>query len=274
MSDTPTHTGVRAVFLSYAREDAEVARRIAEALRGFGIEVWSDIHELQAGDAWDSKICDQVKSCALFMPLVSQRTAESAAGTFRREWNLAVERTHEMTGGRTFILPVVIDGTAQAEAAVPEEFRRYPWTRLPAGELTPEFVTRVKRHLEVPKKPVLKVEHPKPPTLPPHLRDAARIQAEEEAAAQAGKRSGIPKWTWAALVAVIIGVAVALGLFRKSPPPAPVEPKPATSAAPVEKPADKSIAVIAFTNMSEEKARAFCGPAERPQEQPPAVLST
>ena len=30
-----------AVFLSYAREDTDAARRIAEALRGFGVEVWS-----------------------------------------------------------------------------------------------------------------------------------------------------------------------------------------------------------------------------------------
>jgi hypothetical protein len=28
------------VFLSYAREDAAAARRIADALRGFGVEVW------------------------------------------------------------------------------------------------------------------------------------------------------------------------------------------------------------------------------------------
>ncbi len=261
MSDAPTHTGVRAIFLSYAREDAEAARRIAEALRGFGLEVWFDMNELRGGDAWDSKIRGQIKSCALFMPLVSQRTEERTEGYFRREWKLAVDRTHDMAGGRTFIVPVVIDDTSEAESAVPEEFMRYQWTRLPGGEPTPEFVTQVKRLLEAPKKPVLKVEHPKPPTLPPHLREAARIQAEEEAAAQAAKRTGIPKWTWGALIAVIVGVAVALGVFRKSPPPAPtpapVEPKPTTFTVPVEKLADKSIAVIPFTNMSEEKDSAF-----------------
>ena len=35
----------RAVFLSYAREDNEAARRIADALRGFGVEVWFDQSE-------------------------------------------------------------------------------------------------------------------------------------------------------------------------------------------------------------------------------------
>jgi hypothetical protein len=32
----------KAVFLSYAREDATAARRLAEALRAFGLEVWLD----------------------------------------------------------------------------------------------------------------------------------------------------------------------------------------------------------------------------------------
>ena len=37
----------KAVFLSYAREDTDAARRIAEALRGFGLEVWFDQSELR-----------------------------------------------------------------------------------------------------------------------------------------------------------------------------------------------------------------------------------
>ena len=37
MSDSP-----KAVFLSYAREDTDAARRIAEALRSAMLEVWFD----------------------------------------------------------------------------------------------------------------------------------------------------------------------------------------------------------------------------------------
>ncbi len=259
MSDAPTRTGVRAVFLSYAREDAEVARRIAEALRGFGIEVWFDMNELRGGDAWDSKIRGQIKACALFMPLISQRTEERTEGYFRREWKLAVDRTHDMAGGRTFIVPVVIDDTAEAESAVPEEFMRYQWTRLAGGEPTPDFVAQVKRLLDAPRKPALKVEHPKPPTLSPFLKEAAAKAWEEKEQAAATQKRSRSRWTVGAVIAVIIGVAVALGVFRKSPPPAPApaEPKPATFTVPVEKLADKSIAVIPFTNMSEEKDSAF-----------------
>ena len=45
-------TSTPAVFLSYASQDADAARRIAEALQGFGVEVWFDQNELRGGDAW------------------------------------------------------------------------------------------------------------------------------------------------------------------------------------------------------------------------------
>jgi hypothetical protein len=41
-SVVPDRVNTRAVFLSYARQDAEAVRRIADALRGFAVEVWFD----------------------------------------------------------------------------------------------------------------------------------------------------------------------------------------------------------------------------------------
>ena len=48
-------TPSRAVFLSYASQNAGAAKRIAEALRAAGVEVWFDQNELVGGDAWDGK---------------------------------------------------------------------------------------------------------------------------------------------------------------------------------------------------------------------------
>jgi len=42
----------KAVFLSYASQDAEAARRIYDTLRGAGLEVWFDQSELRGGDVW------------------------------------------------------------------------------------------------------------------------------------------------------------------------------------------------------------------------------
>jgi TIR domain-containing protein len=76
----------RAVFLSYARENTEAARRIADALRSHGVEVWFDQNDLRGGDAWDQKIRRQIGECALFIPIVSEHTQARGKGYFRLEW--------------------------------------------------------------------------------------------------------------------------------------------------------------------------------------------
>lgn len=43
---------MRAVFLSYASQDADAARRICDALRAVGLDVWFDQSELRGGDVW------------------------------------------------------------------------------------------------------------------------------------------------------------------------------------------------------------------------------
>ena len=136
----------QAVFLSYASQDAEAARRIAEALRAAGVEVWFDQNELVGGDAWDAKIRGQIASCALFVPVISAATQARHEGYFRLEWKLAAQRTHMMSGEKAFLLPVVIDETRDAEAHVPAEFCAVQWTRLPDGEgaAVEKFCARVK----------------------------------------------------------------------------------------------------------------------------------
>ena len=62
------------MFLSYASQDTEAARRIAEALRAEGVEVWFDQSELVGGDAWDAKLRQQITECALFVPVISAAT--------------------------------------------------------------------------------------------------------------------------------------------------------------------------------------------------------
>ncbi len=109
----------RAVFLSYAREDTPAAQRIADALRSYGVEVWFDQSELRGGDVWDQKIRKQIKECAIFMPIVSERTQSRGEGYFRLEWKLAVERTHLMAEGVPFLAPVVVDATPESAAVAP-----------------------------------------------------------------------------------------------------------------------------------------------------------
>lgn len=137
----------QAVFLSYASEDAEAARRIADVLRDAGVEVWFDQSELRGGDAWDQSIRRQIKSCALFIPVISKNTDARPEGYFRLEWKLAVDRSHLFTATKAFLVPVVIDDASDDDDQVPDRFRELQWTRLPAGETPPAFVARVQQLL-------------------------------------------------------------------------------------------------------------------------------
>ena len=234
----------KAVFLSYARDDAAAARRIAEALRASGLEVWFDENELRGGDTWDAKIRQQIDACALFVPLISQHTQERSKGYFRLEWKLAVDQTHLLAEGVPFIAPVVIDATTEAGALVPAEFLKVQWTRLPGALPTPQFVEQVKRLLAG--KPV--------------EAGRSRPAARNEDAAPA-KKSGVPRWALGGGFAVVVAIATAVYVAQKpapvAPPVAPAEAKPASTQTIIPLANDKSIAVLPFTNMSDDKDSGF-----------------
>ena len=239
-----------ALFLSYAREDTAAAQRIAEALRSQGVEVWFDQNELRGGDSWDQKIKTQIRECALFLPVISANTQERGEGYFRREWKLAVERTHDMAEGVPFLVPIVIDATREAGASVPEPFMHVQWTRLPGALPTPQFVEQVKRLLAAPRKPSSS------PSSMPEPRSSS---------AAATSSTKVPGWFYPALgfavLALLAYVALRPAAKESVAPAKPVaESKPTAPALPTDKsaPADKSIAVLPFENMSEDKdANAF-----------------
>jgi len=149
-----------AVFISYASEDAQAAARICEALRAAGVDVWLDQDALRGGDAWDAQIRKQIHDCALFIPVISAQTNARSEGYFRGEWNLATRRIMNMAQDAAFLVPVVIDGTREVDARVPEEFLRAHWTRLANGETSPAFTQQVRQLLETRRRSTASSEPP------------------------------------------------------------------------------------------------------------------
>lgn len=120
----------RAVFLSYASQDADVAKSIANALRAAKIVVWLDQSELRGGDVWDARIQRQVATCTLFVPIISVHTQGRREGYFRLEWRMADERMRRMALGTPFLVPVALDNIVEREALLPRSFLEVHWTRL------------------------------------------------------------------------------------------------------------------------------------------------
>ena len=175
----------KAVFLSYASEDAEAAQQLCNGLRDAGIEVWFDRSELRGGDAWDRQIHERIRDCRLFVAIISTHTEARDEGYFRREWKLAVDRTHDMAEHKAFLVPVAIDDTPERGGAVPEKFRQVQWTRLPGGSTPPAFVERIRQMLTPGESRALASIRPAsgPPSTPSVLRGAAASAAPENSIA-------------------------------------------------------------------------------------------
>lgn len=232
-----------AVFLSYASQDAEAAQRICEGLRAAGIEVWFDQSELRGGDMWDRQIRKQIHDCALFVAIISTTTQMRVEGYFRREWRLAVERTHDMSERVAFLVPVVIDDTSDAEADVPEAFRVVQWMRLPAGQTQPAFVARIAQLLSPSERQV-------PTQARPTL--AAAAAADAAVARQAPARGSRVVPLMIAAAAILVGGYLALDRFVVSKHAAASLPASAPVAIP-----EQSIAVLPFVNMSSDKEQEY-----------------
>ncbi|HSY04486.1 MAG TPA: TIR domain-containing protein, partial [Steroidobacteraceae bacterium] len=119
-------------------------------MRTAGVEAWLDRSELKGGDAWDHRIREQLRDCALFVPVISRHTTCRPEAYFRLEWHLADQRTLLMARSKAFIVPVCIDDTTEAEAEVPESFRAVQWTRLLAGAVSHAFCEHIASLLQTP----------------------------------------------------------------------------------------------------------------------------
>jgi TolB-like protein len=242
----------RAVFLSYASEDAPAAQRICAALRAGGVEVWFDQSELRGGDAWDAAIRRQIKSCALFLPIISANAHARTEGYFRLEWKLAVDRSHLLAPDQAFVVPVAIDNTPQADERLPDRFRELQWTRLPGGNTPPEFVERIKR------------------LLTQDVRSSATLQRSDGAAERpvhaahtagadattAPARSSARTKTLAWIGLAVVVAAACLGLYRLLLTKR-ADAAQATAAATGPAHQEKSVAVLPFADESANKDQGY-----------------
>ncbi len=245
----------RAVFLSYASQDAEAARSIADALQAAGVEVWFDQSELRGGDVWDQKIRHQIRDCALFLPIISSHTQERTEGYFRLEWRLADQRTHLMGRTRPFIVPVCLDDTPEADADVPDAFSAVQWTRLRNGDAQAAFVERVLRLLSP--EAAHATGEVRSLTAVPHTGAAPRPPAPSSAA---------PRPTQRVLLLIAAVAVIGVGYFSMGKlwlpkrPAADTHTSASTIQGGTRKPGaipEKSVAVLPFIDMSEGKDQEY-----------------
>jgi hypothetical protein len=117
ISPLPAAAGPTA-FLSYASENRDDVRRLADLLRavGFG-DIWLDQKKLVAGDDWSQRIDDAINICDFFIPVLSKDADARREGVYWEEWNKALDRSQRIPD--EFIIPVCIDPAPAASSNYP-----------------------------------------------------------------------------------------------------------------------------------------------------------
>jgi len=110
----------RTVFLIYAREDLEAARKIAAYLREQGFSPWLDVEEITPGQVWQKAVINALEKSATAIVLVSKNFAKK--GFVQEELKVALEILQEREKDMSPVIPVRLDDTE-----VPERLSHIQW---------------------------------------------------------------------------------------------------------------------------------------------------
>jgi hypothetical protein len=92
------------VFISYAREDADLAARVFDALHKANFEPWLDRDALSGGELWDERIRDALDATDFALVLYTPALCRKADSYVNKEVTLARRRALSVRG--PFLIPL------------------------------------------------------------------------------------------------------------------------------------------------------------------------
>jgi len=96
------------VFLSYAKEDSEIANRLYEDLNRARFSAWVDQKKLLAGQNWPRAIEAAIESSDFFLACFSTRSVRKRGG-FQSEIRYALDCARQLPLDEIYIVPVRLD---------------------------------------------------------------------------------------------------------------------------------------------------------------------
>lgn len=96
------------VFVSYAREDLEIAQQLSCDLKSNGVNIWFDKDQILVGQNWKYEIRKAIQECDYFIALLSSNSI-SKRGFVQKELKIAFDVFDEFPRGHTYIIPIRLD---------------------------------------------------------------------------------------------------------------------------------------------------------------------
>ncbi|NOT06489.1 MAG: toll/interleukin-1 receptor domain-containing protein [Anaerolineales bacterium] len=127
------------IFISYAKEDRDLANKIYDELSNNGVSLWFDAINLLPGQNWKTAIPVAIKESSYFLLLFSSHSV-SKVGYVQKEQKFALEILDEFPTNEIFIIPARLDDCQPTD----ERLKDIHWV-----DLYPTFEDGIDRILRV-----------------------------------------------------------------------------------------------------------------------------
>jgi formylglycine-generating enzyme required for sulfatase activity len=192
------------VFISYAREDIETARKLRDDLEKSGIKTWLDKEDLLPGQNWREVILREIRESRYFIAMLSSN-ALSKEGFVHKELKTALDYLDNFPSDRIFVIPVRIDECKPTD----EKLQYIHW-----ADLFPSYEDGLSQILKV-----LKMEKPEKRKISEKKQNSDKQVSQKqelkpsEAPRQPGRQFNIPTW----LTVIVLSAIIIAGIIRFYP---------------------------------------------------------
>ncbi len=107
------------IFISYCREDENVAMELYNFLKLYGFSPWIDKFDLLPGQEWDSTVNAALRKSDFIIPLLSKNSTQKR-GYIQREFKQALDFCLDKLESDIFIIPIKL-----GECEIPDKLAKY-----------------------------------------------------------------------------------------------------------------------------------------------------
>lgn len=117
------------VFISYAREDTEIAMRLYNSMKELFLDPWIDQVNLKPGENWQLSVNEGIRECDYFIAVLSHNSINKR-GYVQKELRKGIDALDEFPDSSTFLIPARIENCFP----INERLREIQWV-----DLFPDF---------------------------------------------------------------------------------------------------------------------------------------